>query len=148
MDFDNRLFCINGSSKKRFEMAIRLLIASDYDREDHKARGWYFRKDKGFILTWHYDEKKHNKFTDRLGKLKEPTTDELIELIWEWLKSDEAKTVTFTGAWERNVDHDGNNALGWKVYTEDWGHIGEENGYSSDCYAFAAIKPSYLWYGK
>lgn len=144
MDFDNRQFCINGRTKKRFEMAIRLLLTSEYDKE-HIAQGWYFKKDKGFILVWHCGEKKHNKFTNNLGHVKTPTTDELIEILWEWLQTEEAKSVVF-GDWEGDVDHDGDNELGWKVYTEDWGKI--KDGHSSDGYAFAAIKPSYLWYGK
>jgi len=147
MDFDNRLFCVNGKSKKRFELAIRLLMASEYEKE-YTATGWYFHKDKGFVLVWSCKEDKANIFTNRLGQPFPPTTEELIEILWEWLKSDEAKTVTTNVDWEENFDHDGSNGLGWKVYTEEWGHIHSIGQDLADHYSFAAVKPVYLWYGK
>jgi len=67
--------------------------------------------------------------------------DTACEIVYQWLKSDEAKTITLTG-WDENADHDGSNALGWRVYVEDWGHIGSDWG------AYCAIKPAYMWYGK
>lgn len=39
-------------------------------------------------------------------------------------------------------DHDGDNGKGWRVYNEDWGHVG------SDPYAFLAIEPAWAMYGK
>ena len=42
---------------------------------------------------------------------------------------------------ETFADHDGENELGWRVYTEEWGQV---NG---DWHCLA-IRPAYLWYGK
>lgn len=62
------------------------------------------------------------------------------EMAFQWLESKEAKEVPMEG-WDANADHDGSNEIGWRVYTEDWGHVeGDWN-----C---IAIKPAYLWYGK
>lgn len=42
----------------------------------------------------------------------------------------------------REPDHDGNNSKGWRVFNENWGHIGD------DFYAFVAIQPAWAMHGK
>ena len=44
---------------------------------------------------------------------------------------------------ERDIDlaHDGDNDLGWRVYTGTWGQV-------LDYHTPLAIKPIYLWFGK
>lgn len=42
----------------------------------------------------------------------------------------------------REPDHDGDNGKGWRLYTEDWGHVGGE------WQAFAAVQPAWAMYGK
>jgi hypothetical protein len=80
-----------------------------------------------------------------MGKNKDITTDELVEELWTWLHSDEAKEITMDD-WDADVDQDGDNHLGWRLYTEDWGHISINN--RLDSYSIAAFKPAWLWYGK
>jgi len=46
------------------------------------------------------------------------------------------------GVGKKKYLKNGDNEKGWRVYCEDWGKI------DSDDYAFLAIKPAYIWYGK
>ena len=62
-------------------------------------------------------------------------------MVQAWLASDEAKQTVKEG-WDRDLDHDGSNGPGWRVYCEDWGHVAT---YSA---AICAVKPVWLWYGK
>lgn len=39
-------------------------------------------------------------------------------------------------------DHDGDNSRGWRIYNEEWGHIGTYRG------AICAIEPAWLMHGK
>jgi hypothetical protein len=146
---DNKIFNVNGKTKNQLKLALKLLLSSEYnDGEDQKVQGWYYRKDKGFIITWHCEEsnKDCKKFVDRLGKPNPPSTEELADILWDWLKTDEAKS-TELGRWENDEDHDGSNSIGWRLYTEQWGCIENVHG-TIDHYSIAAIKPVYLWYGK
>jgi hypothetical protein len=124
------------------------LLLDEYGT-NQKVKGWYFNKQKGLVLTWYFDPDKKEKvtpFTDRMGKPCVINEDELVDLLWNWLDSDEAKTVEF-GSWENNVDHDGDNDKGWRLYTEDWGCI-KETEHTIDHYSIGAFKPVWLWYGK
>lgn len=42
----------------------------------------------------------------------------------------------------RQPDHDGDNAKGWRVYNESWGHV------AGRFQAFVAIEPAWFMYGK
>lgn len=94
-------------------------------------------KDKGLILLMYVDErnKNHNKFIAPLG------ADSLASMITEWLQTDEAKAIP-PQRWDNDCDHDGSNSLGWRVFCEDWGHVGGEHG------AIVGIRPVFLWHGK
>lgn len=141
---DNRLFNINGRTKEQLELAIKLLLLDEYG-DTKKVEGWYFDEKKGFVLTW-YDSKDYiNPFTNRLGQKEPIEQSELVELLWKWKDSEEAKKVELC-EWEEDTDHDGSNEMGWRLYTEDWGHT--YRGPSLDHYSIAAFKPCWLWYGK
>lgn len=56
------------------------------------------------------------------------------EIAWDWLQS-----VTYPD----EPDHDGDNAKGWRCFTEAWGQI-ETYGYAS----FLAVTPEWLMFGK
>ena len=58
-----------------------------------------------------------------------------------WLKGEFAKTVILDD-WDADMNHDGSNSRGWRVYVGDWGHVGDE------MYAICAVKPVFLWHGK
>ena len=81
-----------------------------------------------------------------MGQPADVNSEELTDILWNWLSSEEAKTVEFS-SWEQDADHDGSNDKGWRLYTEEWGCI-TEKGKSMDHYSIGAFKPVYLWYGK
>ena len=144
---DNRIFDINGRTKEQLKLAVKCLLYSEYDKE-HNVSGWYFRRKKGLVLcAWKSNENGYKSFTDRMGNDKPANGEELVEILWEWLQSDEAKTVEFKD-WEIDLEHDGSNNMGWRLYTEEWGHVQYEHGHTIDHATIAAFKPMYLWYGK
>lgn len=144
---DNRQFNINGRTKKQLNLALKCLLFNEYD-EEKTVSGWYFNPNKGFVLTWWVGENYiATPFTDRMGKPKPVNVEDLTEILWEWLTTDEAKTVEMSG-WDEDADHDGSNELGWRLYMEDWGHVNMGGSHSLDHYSIAAFKPAYLWYGK
>jgi hypothetical protein len=69
------------------------------------------------------------------------TADETIQEVWKWLQSPESSTVECVG-WDRNLDHDGSNKLGWRVFVEDWGYVDHRWG------VICAVKPAHIWFGK
>ena len=135
---DNKLFNVNGRDKKRLLEAIKLLLADEYGNEG-KVTGWSFHEEKGFIMYWHC-ESDISKFPIPLS------ADSICEIVWEWLKTPEANSVKLF-QWEEDIDTDGSTYKGWRVYTEDWGHI-KKNEHTIDHYTIGAIKPCYCWYGK
>jgi hypothetical protein len=139
---DNRIFRINGCGKQMLANVLELAIYQhggcyEFDRNNHKVKGWTFSQNHGLVLLWAPNENnpKHHKFIAPLGPQA------LAETAYDWLATEEAKTVTH-GQWEDDCDHDGHNSQGWLVYCEDWGHV------DGDWRAFAAVKPVYLWHGK
>ncbi len=142
---DNKIFNVNGRTKEQLALAVKLLLLDEYGHYE-RVKGWYFDIKKGLILTWHVGEKYNAiPFTNRMGLQSEIQEEELVELLFDWINSPQAKTMEHEG-WDVNTAHDGSNELGWRLYTENWGHI-EPNG-SLDHYSIAAFKPAYLWYGK
>jgi hypothetical protein len=140
---DNKQFNVNGKTKEHLKLAVNLLL---YNKEG-KADGWYVNPDKGLVITWSVHRNyKAKPFTDSMGKPKQINADELTDILWDWLHSEEAKTIKLIG-WDANASHDGSNELGWRLYTEDWGHI-NEGEHGTDHYSIGALTPSYLWYGK
>jgi hypothetical protein len=154
---DNKVFNINGRTVEQLKLAVDLLLLTEYG-DKQKVRGWYFAPDKGLVLTWKADaENQHPKatpFTNRMGLPTEIETDELVETLWNWLFSEQAKTVTYNDEdnWDRKIhDSDVSTEIGWRLYTDVWGHVGYpglgKDG-PIDHYSIAAFKPVYLWYGK
>lgn len=142
---DNRFFNVNGKTKEQLKLALELLLFNEYGEKD-KVAGWYFSKQKGFVLTWaNPDKHKSSPFTNRLGQPEEIDVNELLELLWKWKDTEQASTVELED-FEDDADHEGSNDKGWRLYTEKWGHI--EEGSSIDHYSIAAFKPVWLWYGK
>jgi hypothetical protein len=146
---DTRIFDVNGKTKDQLKLAVQLLLLDEYG-DKQKVSGWYFTKEKGFILTWVIGEtSRHNPtpFTNRMGQPEDIKEDELTDLLWEWLSSDQAKEVEQDG-WDKDLDDsDVSTSDGWRLYTEEWGHV-KESEYTIDHYSLAAFKKVYLWYGK
>lgn len=146
---DNKIFKVNGKTKQQLRLALEVLLLNEYGKMQ-KVKGWYYKKDKGLILTWHINEKTNTTpFTDRMGRPSEIDVEELTEQLWDWLQTEEAKSTEDTGSWDSYLkDSDVSQERGWLFYTENWGHIEETKNGGVDHYSIAAIKPTWLWYGK
>jgi hypothetical protein len=42
----------------------------------------------------------------------------------------------------KQPDHDGDNKRGWRLFTEEWGHVAKHHG------AIVAVQPAWAMYGK
>lgn len=127
---DNRIFNVNGRTKDRLKKAIDLIM------DDWQGIEAWEINAKGFILKWHAKENNENKFP---VPLKSST---IVDIVWDWLNSEQGREFKTIDGWDRDADHDGHNERGWRVYCEDWGHVGDDH------YAICAVVPVYIWYGK
>lgn len=132
---DNRIFNVNGSGKGMLLDTLKLAFLQEGDRTT--AKGYSISKKHGMILYW----------AERNGKegyIPFPTkmdASTILEFIWTWLNSDEAKEITCVGD-DADHNHDGHNSLGWRVFCEGWGHVDGKHG------TIVAVKPAYMWHGK
>lgn len=133
--FDNRLFNVNGCGDEFLAKVLEL--AFEQEGRNTKCSHYAIHPEKGMILLWYNDSS--DKTVQRLPC--EMTAKGLVPLISQWLKSEEAEKIAM-GDWEDDIDHDGSNSKGWRVYCEEWGHVANYRG------AICAIKPVYLWHGK
>lgn len=137
---DNRLFNINGETEQQLKLAIELALMNEYGNTV-KITSYYYCSKKGLVLFDRDYRNKFSKFTNRMGVETPVNSDELFEIVLDYLKSEHAKNIE-TEEWEDDIDFDGSTSLGWRLYTEDWGKI---DGYDG---SYLAVKPVYLWYGK
>jgi hypothetical protein len=143
---DNKLFNVNGRTKEQLLLAVKLLMTDEYG-ELIKIKGWYYDKQKGLVLTWTGDGARIFPFTDKMSRPREISPEDLTDLLWEWLQLPEAKDVTLLED-EARADFDGTNAEGWRLYTEEWGHIRSNENGTLDHYSLAAFKRVWCWYSK
>ena len=129
---DNRIFNVNGNEDKQLLDTLKLV----FTQRGSTCKATLFDKEKGLILLWWCE-------TGDKGNLlpTDLTAEEIFPIVKSWLKSKQASEVECKG-WDANSQHDGSNSMGWRIYCEDWGHVG---GIS---YAICAVKPAYMWYGK
>ena len=132
---DNRLFNINGKDKEMLGDTLRLAFLQNGNNT--KAVSWKEDLQYGLILCWYCPENDntYHKFPTGLP------ADKVLDIVWAWLEEVDISKMILK-SWEKDADHDGDNKRGWRVYVEDWGHIGSISN------AICAIKPIYLWYGK
>lgn len=129
---DNRLLSINGSGEELLLKAIE--IACLQKGYEQTIDAYMIHPKKGLILLF-YSE-------DRSRKLPSPmTAKEILPIVQSYLRSDAAEEVEL-GDFEDDKDHDGHNNVGWHVYTEEWGYVGNVSA------VICAIKRVYLWMGK
>lgn len=133
---DNRKLAINGNGREFLKKALHLaFLQSSYNQEkEYTCAAWEESKEHGLILCWSDPDR-----TQRLPA--ELSSEEVVPMVEAWLAGDFAKSVEPNAGCE-NLDHDGDNKLGWEVYVGEWGHVGDNH------YAICAIKPAYLWMGK
>lgn len=136
---DNRIFNVNGRSKETLRAVLEL--AFEQEGANTAARGYIIDPKKGMVLLWSTTESG----TPFLAPLKATAA---TEMVWEWLQS---KPEIECEDWDKDLDHDGHNVLGWRAFVEDWGHVAVGPNYSGSGgshYAIVAVKPAYIWMGK
>ena len=130
---DNRIFNVNGSGEEMLRATLRLAFMQE--GSSTRCKGWRLTKN-GLVLTWYVDND-----TAPFPVSNGMTADEVLPMVLSWLAGDDAKDVLMEG-WDANASHDGENSLGWRVFCEDWGHVG---GCTN---AICAVKPAFMWHGK
>ena len=130
---DNRVFNVNGSGDQMLLAALQLVFAQE--GASVRCKAWQVTK-QGLVLSWYPD-----KGTTPLPSSKGMTASEVLPMVLGWLSSVDLTDIEMEG-WDRDCDHDGENSMGWRVFCEDWGHVG------SNHYAICAVKPAFMWHGK
>lgn len=98
----------------------------------HKATCWKFEgvgleRDR-LIFAWHQDNSPgYNPFVAPVGP------EEAVTIVKSFLAKQD---------YGPEPDHDGSNKKSWRIYNEEWGHVGGNH------YAFAAVEPVWEMFGK
>lgn len=134
---DNRVFNVNG---KGVELLAKVLDLAMIQEGFKSVKMTGFKKDpeRGIILYWHNNQAEEKGVTPFLAP---PTSGELARMIVASLSEEWTSRIPMED-WDANCDHDGSNELGWRVYCDDWGKVGDDD------YAFLCVKPAYMWHGK
>ncbi|WCK57542.1 hypothetical protein PP175_26110 (plasmid) [Aneurinibacillus sp. Ricciae_BoGa-3] len=128
---DNQVFNVNGRDWDDLASVLKLA----FKLSGKKARAFRIDKKKGLVLYW------SENVTGSTALVAPMDGEQIFPTVKAFLMSEKAEIIELD-KWDKNLNHDGSNAKGWRVYTEDWGHVNEDH------YAFLAITPAYMWYGK
>lgn len=134
---DNRIFNVNGRTDEELKIALKLALSQEGQHKSRTIEGWEIDNKKGLVLYW-YIPKGHNHIQKFPNKLN---VEELFHIVNSFLNSEESNLIE-TISWDSDIDQDGHNIPGWRVYCEDWGRIDGRDG------SYIAIKPAYMWMGK
>lgn len=138
MSFNNRIFDINGPMEDResFDAVIALAFRlSCHHKLKIDASSFLFDGQSGLVFSWSESDKALVKLPCPIGPKS------VAEIAWNWLDTMEAKGMHL-GHWECDAEHDGNNSPGWRVFLEDWGHVGAVRS------AICCVRPCFVWHGK
>jgi hypothetical protein len=143
MGWDNRLFDVNGRGAPMLAMTLELALKQDwgyFDTPDRRIKGWRGSEQHGILLTtWTrgaVSGDPWNRFSDNGLSIEDAAN-----FVIDRLERPELAMVPYN-RWEDDIDHDGDNSVGWRAYVGEWGRIGD------DYAAFIAVKKVYLWHGK
>lgn len=139
---DNRVFNVNGTGLDGLKQAIALAFEQDQgfysSLEPATAEGWIESEEKGLILMrW---AEAGAKGFQRFIVPHDPET--AAAVVWQWLGNDKVWDKIKLEGWDVYYDGDGSSSKGWRVYCEEWGHVGDYFA------AICAIKPAWMWHGK
>jgi len=134
--YDNKIFNVNGCGQEKLLATLRLVQMDNNNPIYNKFKAYKISKKHGLILFWYIE-----KNDTSIPFPTELTAEEVAPIVMKWLNTKEAMETEMSD-WDKNIDHDGSNSVGWRVYCEDWGHVDNSN-----C-AVCAIKPVFLWHGK
>lgn len=107
-----------------------------FDQAGRHPRAW---KETGSgLVLYSNNDNGTNPFPESADGL---SAAECLPFVAGWLNSEFAKTLPCEGL-DSDLDHDGHNGIGWRVYCGKWGHV------DGDLYSMCAVKRVFLWYGK
>lgn len=128
----NCVFNVNGQGKENLVATLDLV----FQMRGYLPAAWRHDEKYGMILYWTVKD------IEGINILPAPlSAEEIAPIVLSYLESEKAGDVVLKG-WDKDVNHDGHNTPGWRVYCEDWGHV------DSRWEAIVAITPAYMWHGK
>ncbi|KKM73518.1 hypothetical protein LCGC14_1409660 [marine sediment metagenome] len=133
MSFDNRQFNVVGQGLEMLERT--LVLAFEQHGSYSNPAAAYRMTPQGMVIDW-------TMHGDAIPFPCGLSAADAARLVWSWLELQPTwKEFSFPG-WTEDNHHDGHNSKGWRVFCEDWGHVGGNH------YSIVAIAPAYLWHGK
>lgn len=132
---DNAVFNVNGRTEEQLINTLKLRFMQHGYVTGQTASAWRFDPNKGLIFYWMMDDKA-NPFPVPLDG------EQAARVAFAWLQTPAADNFVPIDRWDKDVDHDGSNSKGWRVYTEEWGMV------DGDSRTICAIAPAYMWHGK
>jgi hypothetical protein len=123
---DNRKIEVQSRGREAFDLAMKIIFDS---APGGKADAYRIDPDRGLVLYW-------SKQPEAIALPCPMDWKAAADMAWTWLAS---RTDDQIHGW---ADHDGSNVRAWRVYNEDWGHVGSSH------YAFVAIQACWGWIGK
>ena len=129
---DNRIFNINGKGQKYLQRVLELAL----DQSGFSSFKSWAETSKGLVLYW--TDHPNTKANKLLGAT---SAENITPMVFNWLSSPFAKTIELDD-WDSDIDQDGHNSEGWRVFCEDWGHV------DGSPYAVCCITPAFMWHGK
>lgn len=133
---DNPVFNVKGEGTASLLEALKLGFRL---MEWSRAVGYRLDKKKGLVLYWSDKSEEGHQITKFITPL---TPEELYPQIVAFLESDFSNQMELDSWDARTNDGDITDYEGWRVYTECWGRIDDDD------YAFLAITPSFCWSSK
>jgi hypothetical protein len=140
MSMDNAGFDVRGKGHK--DLGLTLDLAFTVLDIPH-AEAWAVDKRYGLVLFYHFPSETFVKGEElRVQALPYAMTGvAVLEIVWGWLQSVDYKKFKMDG-FDEAIDLDGSLEKAWRVYTQDWGFIGDNHD------TFLAIRPCWAWIGK
>ncbi len=135
---DNFALDVRARSRESFDHAMAIAFNGSVGKASH----WCEHPKFGLVFFW--NEVPSDTFQ---GKPISPLMTEMdaaqaADLAWIWLQKADRKKFQLKDSDEHYRDGDVDNEKAWRVYVEEWGHVGGSN------YAVCAILPVWAWLGK
>jgi len=127
---DNRVFNVNGRGEEFLAETLRLAFKQCGNNTTCCGMA---ETEKGLVLVPYLN-----------GKVSMPLPElyasECIPLVIAWLRGPAAAKIKLEG-FDVDMEHDGSNIKGWRVFCGDWGRV-------ADYTAICAVTPAFMWLGK
>lgn len=134
MSFDNLRFDMNGPADDPPLLLAALKLVAMQRGSSAPFSGWSFDPHAGFVIHWHLGPG-INPFPEQL------TAEGLAPLVTAWLSTPDARGMDCEER-DSDIDHDGHNDMGWRLYAGDYSPVGRIHS------ALCAIRRVFVWYGK